>query len=83
MNRKDKIDLLKQVEQGNFEALEALQPSIILICKNGEMYESMNLSDKPQQTYTQDEYNKFVADNKKKTILLFKDFKHCDNEPTR
>jgi len=78
MNRKEKIKLLRAVENGNFEALEVLQPSIILICKNGEMYESMNLSDKPNITYTQDEYNKLLADNKKKTILLFKDYDHVE-----
>lgn len=78
MNRKFKIELLKQVEKGNFEALEALQPSIILISKNGDMYESINLSDKPNKTYTQDEYDKLVADNKNKTILLFKDYDHVE-----
>lgn len=78
MNRKFKIELIKQVEKGNFKALEALQPSIILMSKKGDMYESMNLSDKPNKTYTQDEYDKFKAENKNKTILLFKDYDHVE-----
>ena len=80
MNRKEKIKLLKEVEKGNFHVLDELQPSILLFSKNGEIYESMHLSDKPQKTYTQDEYNKLVADNKKKTIILFKDFNISDHE---
>jgi hypothetical protein len=80
MNRKEKIALLKKVENGNFEALEDLKPSILFISKIGEMYKQFNLSGKPDIFYTQEEFEKFKADNKKKTILLFTDFKDNNHE---
>ena len=75
MNRKEKIALLKEVENGNLEALEDLQPSIIFISKVGDLYKQFHLSGKPDKYYIQEEYDIFQAENKNKTILLFTDFK--------
>jgi len=74
MNRKEKIELLSQIEQGNKAALSSLTPGIVIIFKEGETYKELNpVKGAPDKFYTHKEIEKLKAnfDYKNKVLIIY------------